>query len=108
MTAQPTDKLSCRSRAFSDIRASKLVRCQPVLHAIARVTSGRRYAFLSFLYDDEAAKSAKPITKPSVRASGLRNKLRSELRSEFAVRILHEICRKIPIQDRDLRYIRDY
>lgn len=27
-----------------------------LLHAVSRVTSGRRYAFLPFLYDDEAAK----------------------------------------------------
>jgi predicted 2-oxoglutarate/Fe(II)-dependent dioxygenase YbiX/peroxiredoxin len=28
----------------------------PLLHAVSKVTSGRRYAFLPFLYDDEAAK----------------------------------------------------
>jgi hypothetical protein len=28
--------------------------------------------------------------------------------SGFSFRILHEICRKIPIQDHDLRYTRDY
>lgn len=103
MTAQPTDKLSCQSRAFSDIQASKLVRYQPVLHAVSRVTSGRRYAFLPFPKIREANNK---ILGAGVGA--LRNKLRCGLRSEFSVRILHEICRKIPIQGRDLRYIRDY
>jgi predicted 2-oxoglutarate/Fe(II)-dependent dioxygenase YbiX len=28
----------------------------PLLHAVSRVTRGRRYAFLPFLYDDAAAK----------------------------------------------------
>lgn len=28
----------------------------PLLHAVSRVTAGRRYAFLPFLYDEEAAK----------------------------------------------------
>jgi hypothetical protein len=27
-----------------------------LLHAVSKVTSGRRYAFLPFLYDEEAAK----------------------------------------------------
>jgi hypothetical protein len=27
-----------------------------LLHAVSKVTRGRRYAFLPFLYDDEAAK----------------------------------------------------
>ena len=28
----------------------------PLLHAVSRVTKGRRFAFLPFLYDEEAAK----------------------------------------------------
>ena len=28
----------------------------PLLHAVSRVTKGRRFAFLPFLYDDEAAR----------------------------------------------------
>ena len=28
----------------------------PLPHAVSKVTSGRRYAFLPFLYDEEAAK----------------------------------------------------
>jgi hypothetical protein len=28
----------------------------PLLHAVSKVTKGRRFAFLPFLYDEEAAK----------------------------------------------------
>ena len=28
----------------------------PLLHAVSAVTRGRRYAFLPFIYDDEAAR----------------------------------------------------
>jgi 2OG-Fe(II) oxygenase superfamily len=35
-----------------------------LLHAVSQVTSGRRYAFLPFLYDEESAKPSCPMPNP--------------------------------------------
>jgi predicted 2-oxoglutarate/Fe(II)-dependent dioxygenase YbiX/peroxiredoxin len=43
-------------RAFKAPPGGAVVFATPLLHAVSRVTAGRRYAFLPFLYDDEAAK----------------------------------------------------
>lgn len=44
------------SRSYKAPPGGAVVFSTPMLHAVSKVTSGRRYAFLPFLYDDEAAK----------------------------------------------------
>ena len=43
-------------RSFKAPPGGAVVFSCALLHAVSKVTSGRRYAFLPFLYDDEAAK----------------------------------------------------
>jgi len=43
-------------RSYKAPSGCAVVFSTPLLHAVSPVTSGRRYAFLPFLYDDEAAK----------------------------------------------------
>jgi predicted 2-oxoglutarate/Fe(II)-dependent dioxygenase YbiX len=43
-------------RSFKPPPGGAVVFSCSLLHAVSRVTSGRRYAFLPFLYDDAAAK----------------------------------------------------
>jgi predicted 2-oxoglutarate/Fe(II)-dependent dioxygenase YbiX len=43
-------------RSFKPPPGGAVVFSCALLHAVSRVTNGRRYAFLPFLYDDEAAK----------------------------------------------------
>jgi peroxiredoxin len=43
-------------RSYKAPPGGAVVFSTPLLHAVSRVTRGRRYAFLPFLYDDEAAK----------------------------------------------------
>jgi len=43
-------------RGFKPPPGGAVVFSCSLLHAVSRVTSGRRYAFLPFLYDDAAAK----------------------------------------------------
>lgn len=43
-------------RGFKAPPGGAVVFATPLLHAVSRVTAGRRYAFLPFLYDEEAAK----------------------------------------------------
>ena len=43
-------------RSFKMATGGAVVFSCSLLHAVSRVTSGRRYAFLPFLYDDAAAK----------------------------------------------------
>jgi peroxiredoxin/predicted 2-oxoglutarate/Fe(II)-dependent dioxygenase YbiX len=44
------------SRSYKAPPGGAVVFSTPLLHAVSKVTSGRRYAFLPFLYDDAAAK----------------------------------------------------
>ncbi len=44
------------ARGFKPPPGGAVVFSCSLLHAVSRVTSGRRYAFLPFLYDEEAAK----------------------------------------------------
>ncbi|WP_114943413.1 2OG-Fe(II) oxygenase [Microvirga calopogonii] len=44
------------SRSYKAPPGGAVVFSCPLLHAVSRVTKGRRFAFLPFLYDDEAAK----------------------------------------------------
>jgi len=44
------------SRSFKPPPGGAIIFPCALLHAVSRVTSGRRYAFLPFLYDEEAAK----------------------------------------------------
>lgn len=43
-------------RGFKAPRGGAVIFSCAMLHAVGRVTAGRRYAFLPFLYDDAAAK----------------------------------------------------
>jgi predicted 2-oxoglutarate/Fe(II)-dependent dioxygenase YbiX len=44
------------SRSYKASPGGAVVFSTPLLHAVSKVTRGRRYAFLPFLYDDAAAK----------------------------------------------------
>ena len=44
------------SRSYKAPPGGAVVFSCSLLHAVSQVTEGRRYAFLPFLYDDEAAK----------------------------------------------------
>ena len=44
------------SRSYKAPLGGAVIFSTPLLHAVSRVTKGRRYAFLPFLYDEEAAK----------------------------------------------------
>lgn len=44
------------SRSYKAPAGGAVVFSTPLLHAVSRVTSGRRFAFLPFIYDEEAAK----------------------------------------------------
>ncbi|NIX75223.1 2OG-Fe(II) oxygenase [Microvirga terricola] len=44
------------SRGYKAPPGGAVVFSCPLLHAVSKVTAGRRYAFLPFLYDDEAAR----------------------------------------------------
>jgi len=44
------------SRSYKAPPGGAVVFSTPLLHAVSRVTKGRRFAFLPFIYDDEAAK----------------------------------------------------
>lgn len=56
------------SRTFKAPAGGAVVFSCSLLHAVSRVTAGRRYAFLPFLYDDEAAalreKNEQYVTRP--------------------------------------------
>ena len=43
------------SRSYKAPPGGAVVFSCPLLHAVSKVTSGRRYAFLPFLYDEAAA-----------------------------------------------------
>jgi predicted 2-oxoglutarate/Fe(II)-dependent dioxygenase YbiX len=43
-------------RSYKAPAGGAMVFSCPLLHAVSRVTQGRRFAFLPFLYDEEAAK----------------------------------------------------
>jgi predicted 2-oxoglutarate/Fe(II)-dependent dioxygenase YbiX len=46
----------CGPRSFKAPTGGAVVFSCSLLHAVSKVTRGRRYAFLPFLYEDEAAR----------------------------------------------------